>query len=66
VPLHESQVILPKDKNNKYEVHFQDSPNCEFKTQILKIGAQVSVLSPQYLRDEIIGELKASLKNQFI
>jgi predicted DNA-binding transcriptional regulator YafY len=66
LPLHESQVILPKDKNNKHEVHFQVYPNYEFKTQILKIGSQVEVLSPQYLRDEIIGELKASLKNYLI
>jgi predicted DNA-binding transcriptional regulator YafY len=57
-PLHHSQVIHAKNKNNKHQVDFYIYPNYEFKTQILKIGVEVEVLSPQYLRDEIIGILK--------
>jgi predicted DNA-binding transcriptional regulator YafY len=63
LPLHASQVILPLDENNKHQVDFYLYPNYEFKTQILKIGAEVEVLSPQYLRDEVIGVLEASLGN---
>ncbi|PQJ81495.1 helix-turn-helix transcriptional regulator [Polaribacter glomeratus] len=63
LPLHSSQVILPKNNENKHQVDFFVYPNYEFKTQILKIGSEVEVLSPQSLREEIIGILKASLGN---
>jgi predicted DNA-binding transcriptional regulator YafY len=62
LPLHQSQIILP-NKDKKHQVDFYLYPNYEFKTQILKIGAEVQVLSPQYLRDEIIGLLEKSLNN---
>jgi predicted DNA-binding transcriptional regulator YafY len=62
LPLHQSQIILP-NKDGKHQVDFYLYPNYEFKTQILKIGAEVEVLSPQYLRDEIIGLLEKSLNN---
>lgn len=61
LPLHSSQVIFPKDKNNQHKVEFLVYPNYEFKTQILKIGAEVEVLEPEYLRKEIKQTLKASL-----
>lgn len=63
LPLHQSQVILPKNKDNKHQVNFYVYPNYEFKTQILKMGAEVEVLSPQYLRNEIKNMLENSLKN---
>lgn len=63
LPLHQSQIILPKDKNNKHQVDFYLYPNYEFKTQILKIGAEVEVLSPKYLRNDVIDELENTLKN---
>jgi predicted DNA-binding transcriptional regulator YafY len=63
LPLHASQVILPKNKDNKHQVDFYLYPNYEFTTQILKIGAEVEVLSPPSLRDEVIRILEASLGN---
>lgn len=62
LPLHQSQIIHPKDKNNKHQVDFYIYPNYEFKTQILKIGAEAEVIAPQYLREQIIVMLKDSLK----
>lgn len=61
LPLHQSQIIHPKNKNNKHQVDFFIYPNYEFKTQILKIGAGAEVLSPKYLRQQIIEMLKSSL-----
>lgn len=53
LPLHSSQIILPKNDENKHEVKYVVYPNFEFKSQILKMGTQVKVLAPQYLREEI-------------
>ena len=63
LPLHQSQVILPQNSDKKHQVDFYIYPNYEFKTQILKIGPEVEVLSPQHLRDEIKGMLERSLNN---
>lgn len=63
LPLHESQVIHPINQQQKHQVDFYIYPNYEFKTQILKIGYEVEVLSPKYLRDEIVQMLKSTLKN---
>ena len=63
LPLHHSQTIHAKDKNNKHQVDFHVYINHEFKTQILKIGSEAEVLSPKHLRKEIKNMLKASLKN---
>ena len=62
LPLHNSQIIYPKDKNNKHKVEFLVYPNYEFKSQILKIGDAVEVLEPKFLRDEIVKILKKTLK----
>ena len=62
LPLHNSQIIYPKDENNQHKVEFFVYPNYEFKTQILKIGAEVEVLEPLYLRQEIREILELSLK----
>ena len=62
LPLHNSQIIYPKDENSQHKVEFFVYPNYEFKTQILKIGAEVEVLEPLYLRQEIREILELSLK----
>jgi predicted DNA-binding transcriptional regulator YafY len=41
LPLHQSQIIHKKNKEHKHQVDFYLYPNYEFKTQILKIGAEV-------------------------
>jgi predicted DNA-binding transcriptional regulator YafY len=63
LPLHFSQVIHPKNEQNKHQVDFFLTPNYEFKTQILKIGSEVKVLAPDYLREEIKEMLIATLNN---
>jgi predicted DNA-binding transcriptional regulator YafY len=63
LPLHHSQVILPKNKNSKHQVDYFIYPNYEFMTQILKIGVEVEVLSPKSLRDEIKSVLLKTIEN---
>jgi predicted DNA-binding transcriptional regulator YafY len=63
LPLHSSQVIHPKNKDNKHQVDFHLYINYEFKTQILKIGTEAEVISPKSLRDEMIKILESSLSN---
>mgnify|MGYP000421577828 CR=1 FL=1 len=63
LPLHDSQVIHPKNKNNKHQVDFYIYINYEFKTQILKIGTEAEVIFPKHLRSDIKNMLKASLDN---
>jgi len=62
LPLHSSQVIHPVDKNGKYQVDFYLIPNYEFMTQILKMGHDVLVLSPESFRNEVKTALEKALK----
>ena len=62
LPLHHSQMILPKNKEGKHQVDFFLVPNYEFMTQILKIGDEVEVISPVKFRNEIRNILKQALK----
>lgn len=62
LPLHTSQIILPKNGNGQFEVKYLLVPNYEFKTQILKMGPEAEVLSPISLKKEIITILKYTLK----
>jgi predicted DNA-binding transcriptional regulator YafY len=63
LPLHNSQIIHPKNIQGQHHVDFYLIPNYEFKTQILKIGSEVKVMAPDYLREEIKEMLIATLNN---
>lgn len=63
LPLHASQYKKEEMKDGRIKISIHLIPNYELKMQILKLGAQVEVLRPQYLRDEIEEILKQSLKN---
>jgi len=63
LPIHHSQVI--HDTKNEEGQHFVDFflvPNYEFKSQVLKMGVEAVVISPETLKVEIKGMLKAALK----
>ncbi len=63
LPLHASQYKKGERKDGRIIISIHLIPNYELKMQILKLGAEVEVLRPQYLRDEIEEILKQSLKN---
>lgn len=53
LPLHRSQSEEGKLPDGRIEVSLFVIPNYELKMQILKLGNQVEVLSPEFLREEI-------------
>jgi len=62
LPLHHSQIIHPKNADNKHQVDFYLIPNYEFKTQILKMGDYAEVIFPDELRVEIKKTLQKMMK----
>ncbi|HYW97061.1 MAG TPA: WYL domain-containing protein [Bacteroidales bacterium] len=61
-PLHESQVIQEEtDEHIVFSFHVH--PTWEFKSMIRALGSEARILMPAGLREEMIGELKATLKN---
>ena len=63
LPVHHSQVIHPANENGKHLVDFYLVPNYEFKTQVLKMGTEAVVVSPQTFKKEIIQMLKQTLNS---
>ena len=60
LPLHKSQR-LEKHENEYSEYSFKIRPEYEFQHEILKMGFNAEVLSPQWLRDEIKGQAEEIL-----
>ncbi|ALM21992.1 hypothetical protein AAT17_12490 [Nonlabens sp. MIC269] len=59
LPLHHSQVCVDGLNENEWgTVTYQLKPNFEFMTQILKLGAMVEVVEPDWFRDKIAGEIQ--------
>ena len=52
LPIHKSQKLLKKEKEYS-EYSFKLRPEYEFQHEILKMGFNAEVLSPQWLRDEM-------------
>lgn len=52
LPLHKSQKLVKKEKEYS-EYSFKLRPEYEFQHEILKMGYNAEVLSPEWLRDEI-------------
>ena len=63
LPVHHSQVIHPANENGQHLVDFYLVPNYEFKTQVLKMGTEAVVVSPQTFKKEIIQMLKQTLNS---
>ena len=58
-PIHQSQRVV---EGEDYEVEIQVKPNKELYQQIFSFIPDVEVISPQWLRDEIIEKMKENLK----
>lgn len=61
LPLHKSQKLLKREKEYS-EYSFKLRPEYEFQHEILKMGFNAEVLSPQWLRDEIKWQAEEILK----
>ena len=61
LPLHKSQKLLKREKEYS-EYSFKLRPEYEFQHEILKMGYNAEVLSPQWLRDEIKWQAEEILK----
>jgi len=60
-PLHATQKILV-DNADELRIEIYVRPNYELEEQILKQGERVTVLEPQWLRNEIKAQLKKALE----
>ena len=61
LPLHKSQKLVKREKEYS-EYSFKLRPEYEFQHEILKMGFNAEVLSPQWLRDEIKWQAEEILK----
>ena len=61
LPLHKSQKLLKREKEYS-EYSYKLRPEYEFQHEILKMGFNAEVLSPQWLRDEIRWQAEEILK----
>ncbi len=62
LPLHSSQYKKEEMRDGRIKISLHLIPNFELKMQLLKLGEQIEVLSPQYLRNQIKESLTQSLK----
>ena len=52
MPLHATQrLVAQKEEYSNYIINMR--PDDEFQREMLRVGSDVEVLSPQWLRDEI-------------
>ena len=59
-PLHHTQHIL-HDGEDKTTVSITVIPSFELKAQLLSFGSKVKILAPEWLREELCGELETAL-----
>lgn len=58
-PIHSSQIVID---NEECTLKLSLRPNKELKQQIFSFGADMEVIQPMWLRDEIIEEIQENLK----
>ena len=61
LPLHHSQKELINDEE-EYRIELLLYPTYDFVMELMSIGAQVKVIEPQSLKNEMIKKLEATLK----
>jgi predicted DNA-binding transcriptional regulator YafY len=61
-PLHSSQKILV-DNESELRIEIKVCPNYELEEQILKQGERVTVLEPEWLREEIKKRVRSTMNN---
>lgn len=62
LPLHYSQILNNCKEDGRLLVTLRVRPNKELKKEILKFGSSVKIIKPEYLKIEIINELRAALE----
>ena len=62
-PIHKTQEIVEKREDGSAVVSIHVKPNYELTQLLLSFGEKVMVLSPEYLKQEIIGRIEKNLKN---
>lgn len=61
-PLHYTQKIV-SDSEEKSRVSIQVIPSFELKAQLLSYGSSLTIVSPEWLKKELMEELRAALNN---
>lgn len=61
LPLHKSQMLMKREKEYS-EYGFKLRPEYEFQHEILKMGFNAEVISPQWLREEIKWQVEETLR----
>lgn len=60
LPLHHSQEVV--EQTEEYTIFsYYIKPTYDFRQELLSHGAEVEVLEPQWFRNEVMSELKASI-----
>lgn len=62
LPLHHSQHLEQERADGRVELSYYLIPNYELKMQLLKMGPEIEVLQPAWLREEIKTSLQLNLK----
>ncbi|MDT0294446.1 helix-turn-helix transcriptional regulator [Mesonia ostreae] len=62
LPLHHSQFLAHKREDGRMELSYHVIPNYELKMQLLKMGPEIEILQPSWLRKEIKTSLQDNLK----
>lgn len=62
LPLHHSQHLEQERADGRVELSYYLIPNYELKMQLLKMGPEIEVLQPAWLREEVRSMIEASLQ----
>ena len=64
LPLHDSQRKMEAESNEEYAVYlYHLATTYDFKQEILSRGPAVTVLSPEYFRQEVLEDIKKMISN---
>ena len=64
LPLHDSQKKVPEESNDQYTVYrYHLAPTRDFKQELLSHGPDVTVLSPEDFRDEVMEDMRNMVAN---
>ena len=62
LPIHPSQVYLGEDEDGRSRFAFRVIPNPDLVMELCKRGSRLEVLSPEPLRQQVVEELRKSLR----
>jgi predicted DNA-binding transcriptional regulator YafY len=62
-PLHQSQKIIKQNKNGEVMVSIRVYPSRELMNLLFSYGREVTVISPEWLRKEMLREFRAAIGN---